>query len=72
MKKLDVPPHMMTMLRGRFAHDMNDLSRDALILKDLTPVEVVRACAGWKLGDPRWADAIAGWMRAVGAKPEDF
>ena len=62
---------MMTYLRGRYGLDSFDRSKDAAIL-ELSPEDMVRECTGWKIGDPGWADTIAGLMVAVGAKPEDF
>ena len=66
---IKVPEYMMEMLRGRF--EGQGLT-DAQIVKKLSPVEIVCECTAWRLGDPAWAITIAGWMKAVGAKPEDF
>jgi hypothetical protein len=33
---------------------------------------MVREAVGWELGDTSWAARIAMFMRAAGAKPEDF
>ena len=68
---MKIPEHMMRMLRGRCGVAGTDTSKDAAIRK-MSPVEVVRECAAWTLGDPYWATRIAEWMKAVGAKPEDF
>ena len=62
---------MMNMLRGRYGLEDGDTSKDEAI-GELSPVEVVRECSAWKLGDPSWATEFAGWMEASGAKPEDF
>jgi hypothetical protein len=74
--KINVPESMMEMLRGRFDFDANCAGKssktDAEILEGLSPERIVRECAAWKLGDQGWADEIAGWMKAVGAKPESF
>jgi len=68
---MKLTPKMMGMLRQRFGSSEGDDRKDAEILK-LTPVEVVRECTAWQLGDPGWADQIAQWMKAAGAKPQDF
>ena len=68
---MKLTPKMMGMLRQRFGLGEGDSSKDTEILK-LTPVEVVQECTAWQLGDPGWADQIAGWMVAAGAKPQDF
>ena len=66
---IKVPEYMMEMLRGRF--EGQGLT-DAQILKKLSPAEIVYECTAWRLGDPDWANIIAGWMKAAGAKLEDF
>ena len=62
---------MMRNLRGRFGLDDNDTSKDEAIM-EMSPEDMVRECVVWELGDPSWASRIAGWMKAVGAKPENF
>ncbi len=62
---------MMEMLRGRYGLEPDDTSKDDAI-RELSPENAVRECVGWELGDPTWANRIAGFMKAVGAKPEDF
>jgi hypothetical protein len=68
---MKIPEHMMKMLRGRYGLESDDTSKDRHI-REMSPEQIVRECAGWKLGDPYWAKCIAGWMNAVGAKPENF
>ena len=68
---MKLPEHILRMLRLRHELDVLDTSSDA-DFREMTPVEVVRECVTWELGDPSWANHIAGWMHAVGAKPEDF
>jgi hypothetical protein len=63
--------NMMEMLRQRYALDADDSSKDVEILK-MSPVDVVRDCTAWKIGDPSWANEIAAWMVHAGAKPQDF
>jgi len=62
---------MKEMLRGRCGLSPFDTSKDVAIL-EMSPVEVVRECTAWKLGDPFWATEIAAWMVAAGANPKDF
>jgi hypothetical protein len=68
---MKLTPTMMGMLRQRFGLNPDDTKKDAEILK-LTPVEVVQECTAWQIGDPGWANQIAQWMKAAGAKPQDF
>lgn len=69
MEKL--PNSMMVMLRGRLRLEEADTSKDDVILS-MTPVEIVRECTTWRIGDPYWADCIAKWMVAAKASPENF
>jgi len=62
---------MMEMLRGRRGLDEDDTRQDRNI-EAMNPAEIVRECAGWRLGDRHWADIFARWMKAAGAKPDDF
>jgi hypothetical protein len=68
---MKLTPRMMEMLRGRHGLNLDDTSKDAHFRK-MEPVDIVRECTEWKLGDPSWANVIAGWMEAAGAKPQDF
>ena len=68
---MKLPATMMEMLRGRFGLDEDDITKDAEIEK-LSPVEIVRECAAWKLGDQHWANVVARWMKAAEANPKDF
>ena len=61
----------MEMLRGRRNLDEDDTSDDSEI-EAMPPTKIVRECAAWRLGDPYWANTVAGWMAAAGAKPDDF
>jgi len=71
MSRKSLPFSMMAMLRGRLGLEANDTSRDEDIL-EMTPDQIVRECAAWKLGDEYWAVIIAGWMKAAGCKIEDL
>lgn len=72
MSKLThIPPCMQEQLRGRYGLAYDDDSKDDRILS-LTPVDMVRNAVAWELGDPSWAARVAQFMRATGAKPEDF
>lgn len=71
MKRKTIPIHMMGYLRGRLGLGEMDDSKDVLIYK-MSPAEIVRECAHWKLGDSTWADTIASWMRYVGCTPKDL
>jgi hypothetical protein len=62
---------MWIALRGRRGLEEDDKSQDAEIVK-MDPVKAVKECVGWELGDPSWAERIAGWMVAAGADPKDF
>jgi hypothetical protein len=68
---MNLTQNMMEMLRGRYGLDRYDTSKDVHFRK-MGPVDIVRECTEWKLGDPSWANVIAGWMKAAGAKPQDF
>lgn len=68
---MKLPPHILKMLRGRHGLADDDTSCDAEF-RQMDPAVIVRECAGWTIGDPSWVTIIAGWMQAVGAKPEDF
>jgi hypothetical protein len=69
--EMDITRRMMKALRGRRDLEYNDSSQDEKILK-MTPVQIVRECVAWELGDPSWADQIAHWMVAARARPQDF
>ena len=62
---------MMVCLRGRRNLDENDTSQDAAI-QAMNPVEIVKECGAWRLGDRYWANIFAYWMEAAGANPHDF
>jgi hypothetical protein len=62
---------MMECLRGRRDLDEDDTSQDSEI-EAMSPVEIVKECAAWRLGDRSWANIFAHWMKAAGAKPNDF
>ena len=62
---------MMVYLRARFGLDCDDTSKDEAIL-EMTPVEIVRECTEWRLGNPSCANAVASWMECAGTEPEDF
>ncbi len=62
---------MMEALRGRRDLAEDDTSQDKEI-EAMDPVQIVKECAGWKLGDSYWANIFAHWMKAAGAKPDDF
>jgi hypothetical protein len=66
-----LPMSMREQLRGRYGLEPSDGSKDAAIA-ELSPADMVREAVGWELGDPSWAARIAMFMRAAGAKPEDF
>jgi hypothetical protein len=66
-----IPFSITRQLRGRYGLSENDTSLDDEINK-LSPVEMVQETVAWELGDASWANRIAGFMRATGAKPEDF
>lgn len=68
---MKIPEHMLRLLRLRHELAEDDTSSDA-DFHAMTPVEIIRECVTWDLGDPSWANRIAGFMKAVGAKPEDF
>lgn len=67
----ELPDEMMQILRQRINVKENDSSQDEVI-NQMSPKQIVRHMAGWELGNPSWADEVAGWMKAAGAKPEDF
>ena len=62
---------MMKALRGRRDLDGGDTSQDDEI-RSMSPAEIVRECAAWKLGDAYWAVRFAEWMRAAGCSPDDL
>lgn len=66
-----LPDEMMQILRQRINVKENDSSQDDRIYQ-MSPKHIVRHMAGWELGNPSWADVIAGWMKAAGADPMDF
>jgi hypothetical protein len=66
-----LPMSMREQLRGRYGLEPGDRSKDEAIA-ELSPADMVREAVGWELGDPSWAARIAMFMRATGAKPEDF
>ena len=66
-----LPMSMREQLRGRYGLEPSDGSKDEAIA-ELSPADMVREAVGWELGDPSWAARIAMFMRAAGAKPEDF
>ena len=66
-----LPMSMREQLRGRYGLEPSDGSKDEAIA-ELSPADMVREAVGWEIGDPSWAARIAMFMRAAGAKPEDF
>lgn len=62
---MKLPEDMMIALRGRSRLEENDTTQDEALV-DLSPLEIVRQCAGWYLGDPSWAVTFAKWFKAVG------
>jgi hypothetical protein len=66
-----LPMSMREQLRGRYGLKPEDKSKDEAIA-ELSPADMVRQAVAWELGDPSWAGRIAMFMRASGAKPEDF
>jgi hypothetical protein len=68
---MNLPDYMMEMLRGRRGLEPGDKSQDADIGR-LSPVDVVRECVAWRIGDPNWATEIALFMDHAGANPKDF
>lgn len=67
----EIPSYIMIRLRQREGLDPSDTSHDEDLLKK-SPVEMVRECVAWELGDGLWANMIALYMFDCGAKPEDF
>lgn len=51
------PEYILKMLRGRRGLEQDDKSQDDSI-KKMDPMNKLRECLGWKLGDPSWADTI--------------
>lgn len=62
---------MMRMLRGRLNLKPDDTSRDNDILS-MSPVEIVRECTAWQLGDPYWATMIASWIKITECNVDDL
>ena len=58
-------------LRGRHDLKEDDNSLDAEFLK-MEPIEIVRECTAWHLGDPSWANLIARLIVETEANPKDM
>lgn len=68
---MDLNKMPLHILRQRLGLEDDDDSKDGIIAK-YSPEKIVRELSAWHLGDPRWAESFAYWMKKYGAKPENF
>ncbi|MEW6343061.1 MAG: hypothetical protein AB1704_20560 [Pseudomonadota bacterium] len=64
------PAHILTKLRQRSGLKADDASIDAE-LHALSPLQKLRAVAGWEIGDPAWADQFLTWAKGCGIELVD-
>lgn len=68
---MTIPPYMLKKLRGRLGLEEDDKSRDERFYK-MTPVQIVKECVAWEIGDETWATIIADFMVSMDVQPKDF
>lgn len=68
IKKL--PTNILAILRERKHLAIGDTSMDEKF-NSMDPMQVVKECATWHLGDSGWANMFYEWFQAVGIIPEE-
>lgn len=65
---MNTPDHIMRTLRKRRGLEETDTSVDESIEK-MEPINKLRECVVWELGDRAWADRILYLAKECGVKP---
>lgn len=68
---MTIPKYMLIKLRGRLGLEPYNNLRDKEFYQ-MTPVQIVKECTAWEIGDADWATIIADFMVSMDVQPKDF